>query len=113
MVWAISKRLMPETFPETNELHGKGSNDEIEANRTPAMTFQEYHKEAETYKDHHVHILEEWIVLSNICSSCSFIHSIVIRSVVGEVRIVLYEQSEEKNDEHLYEDHDDLKNLRH
>jgi hypothetical protein len=53
---------MPESGDENGQLHGPGSHDEIESNRGPAVLFQENHEESESNVNHHMHILEDWVV---------------------------------------------------
>ena len=50
---------MEEASDKDSDLENIGSDEEVEANRSPAVRLQEDHKEAETNEDHHVNILED------------------------------------------------------
>ncbi len=60
---------VPEAGNQNCDLKGICSDKEVIADRGPAMRFQEYHQEAEANENHHMYILEKWVVSLNFVRS--------------------------------------------
>ena len=63
----IGEKLMPEGSDQDGDLEAPSSDEEVEADRAPAMRLEEHHKEAKANEDHDVNILEDRVV---------FLHSV-------------------------------------
>ena len=64
--------LMPESSAQYCDLNTPGSNQEVESNWSPTVTFQENHKKAKTNEDHDMNILEQRIVIVHMVLSFFF-----------------------------------------
>lgn len=63
---------MPETSSEDCELEAIRAEEEVVADRGPAVRFQEYHEESKTDENHNVYVLPHWVELPNFLCGREF-----------------------------------------
>ena len=63
LVHGLLESLVPESSYQDCDLKSPSTDQEVEADRCPAVRLQEHHKEAKANKDHDMNILKQWVKL--------------------------------------------------
>ena len=70
---SFNNRLLPEAVEEDSALDGPCCNQEVEANRGPAVSFEEDHQIAEADEHHNMNVLPHGVVEVNVRIRCSLL----------------------------------------